>query len=255
MINNNFKNGFEIVKAEDFSKLNSLRKNIYLETKKIFNIPEKDPSIGFNNFHKYVKNLSATEINTKKVKLIKKISNKFDFGEIVFNSFEKIITKTLGPDILVQKTCNFVIQVPRDPNPSSIHRDAPFNSAYEVVVWIPLVDCYKTKSMYILDKRSTDKSLKFLNKNKNNWKKFENYAKKLSINPSISFGQGLFFFSGLIHGSEINREKETRISLNVRFKNLFAPSGIKNQYQFFKPLRISNIAKMGAEVEAGEIFD
>ena len=55
--------------------------------------------------------------------------------------------------------------MPNDPNPSEIHRDAPLNSAYEIVAWVPLVDCYKSKAMYILDYPSTKKSLGFLKKN------------------------------------------------------------------------------------------
>ena len=58
------------------------------------------------------------------------------------------------------------------------HRDAPLNSSYEIVIWIPLVDCYKTKSMYILNFDKTNRALNFLKKNKMKWSKFEQYAKK-----------------------------------------------------------------------------
>ena len=84
------------------------------------------------------------------------------------------------------------------------------------------VDCYRSKAMYILDFPSTKKSLEFLRKNTENWDKFEVYSKKLRSNPKVKFGQGLFFSSCLIHGSDINREKETRVSLNIRFKSLFS---------------------------------
>ena len=50
----------------------------------------------------------------------------------------------------------------------------------------------------------------------------------------------------------INKEKETRISLNVRFKNLFSPTGLKNQLQYYRPLNISNITKFGAEIDSKE---
>ena len=40
-----------------------------------------------------------------------------------------------------------------------------------------------------------------------------------------------------------------------RFKNLFTPSGMKNQLQFFKSLKISDLARMGAELEAKEYFE
>jgi sporadic carbohydrate cluster 2OG-Fe(II) oxygenase len=181
-------------------------------------------------------------------------TKKINFGEVVFKAFEEFLVNNLGPDILVQKNCNIVIQMPNDPNPSEIHRDAPLNSAYEIVAWVPLVDCYKSKAMYILDYPSTKKSLGFLKKNTRDWKKFENYSKKLKSNPQVKFGQGLFFSSCLIHGSDINKEKETRISLNIRFKSLFSPAGKKNQLQFFKSLKLSNISSIGIDFESGNLF-
>ena len=164
---------------------------------------------------------------------------------------DKIIN-LFGQDILIQKNISLVIQIPKNQNPSEIHRDAPLNSSYEVVVWIPLVDCYKTKSMYILDFEKTNKALNFLSKNKSNWKKFEDYSKKLSKNPKVDYGEVLVFHAGLLHGSNINKENGTRVSLNVRFKNLFSPTGLKNQLQYYRPLNISNITKFGAKIDSKE---
>ena len=109
--------------------------------------------------------------------------------------------------------------------------------------------------MYILDYTSTKNSLEFLKKNNRDWKKFENFSKKLKSNPQVKFGQGLFFSSCLIHGSDINKEKETRISLNIRFKSLFSPAGKKNQLHYFKSLKLSNISSIGVDFESGNLFD
>ena len=249
------KKGFKIHKTNNIKLLDELRNEIYLHIKKIFNIRENNPTKGLNNFHKLINKLNDGELNEKRVKLINAITNECNAGYKIFKIFEKQLINYLGPDILVQKSCNLVLQKPGDGNPSEIHRDAPLNSPYEIVLWLPLVDCYKSKSMYILDIESTKDALKFLGKNKNNWDKFEKYAKNLSSNPSIKYGNALFFFTGLIHGSEINNEKETRVSLNIRYKNLFTPSGMKNQLQFFKSLQISDLALMGAELEAEEYFE
>ena len=56
--------------------------------------------------------------------------------------------------------------------------------------------------MYILDFNQTNKALKFLEKIKKNWSKFEQYAKKNSKNPKVDYGNGLFFHAGLFHGFE-----------------------------------------------------
>ena len=250
-----FHKGYEVNKAKNTKLLIELRKNIYLEMRKIFKLKEINPEKGLNNFHKIVGKLSNKDLNLKRKKLIANVTKKINFGEIIFKTFEEFLISNLGPDILVQKNCNIVIQMPHDPNPSEIHRDAPLNSAYEIVAWVPLVDCYKTKAMYILDYPSTKKSLKFLKDNSKDWKKFENYSKYLRSNPQVKFGQGLFFSSCLIHGSDINIEKETRISLNIRFKSLFSPAGKKNQLQYFKSLKLSNISNIGIDFESGNLFD
>ena len=64
---------------------------------------------------------------------------------------------------------NLVIQKPDDVNQVTLHRDAPPNSPYEIVVWVPLTKVFKTKNMYILEKKETIKllnNLRVLKKNK-----------------------------------------------------------------------------------------
>ena len=52
----------------------------------------------------------------------------------------------------MQNKVNLSIQYPNDSSSLlETHADTwSGDSPYEVVVWLPLVDCYKTKSMYIL---------------------------------------------------------------------------------------------------------
>jgi len=115
------------------------------------------------------------------------------------------------------------------------------------------VNCFGTKSMYILDVGATERALDRLVANPADWTGFENFAKSLAVRPPVAFGQALIFHTGCLHGSDINTERETRVSLNVRYKNLFAPSGLKNQLQFFDPLRISEVARLGSLLEAREL--
>jgi sporadic carbohydrate cluster 2OG-Fe(II) oxygenase len=253
MTKNLLEKGFDVILPDDVSWLEKLRSDIYCITKSVFNLEENDPESGFNNFHKSISHLSSGEINNLRIKLINQITANCDSSELVYKAFEQKIGHLLGPDILAQKTCNIVIQPPGDPNPSEIHRDAPLNSPYEVVIWVPLVDCYATKTMYILDERATDQAFLYLEKNKSDWTGFENYAKSMSVSPRVPFGTALFFHTGLLHGSEINQESETRVSLNLRYKNIFSPSGLKNQLQFFKLLRSSAFSQMGARLEEREL--
>ena len=60
--------------------------------------------------------------------------------------------------------------------------------------------------------------------------------------------------TSLLHGSGINTEKTTRFSINTRYKNTFAPSGLKNQLQFFKKIRETNLVKYGSLIEIEELL-
>ena len=120
-------------------------------------------------------------------------------------------------------------------------------------MWVPLVDCYSTKSMFLMDYENTKKNLENLKSN-NNWEEFETNVQKNSPRLNLKFGQALIFMTSLLHGSEINKEQTTRFSLNTRFKNIFAPTGLKNQLQFFKKIKESDLVKYGSQVEFEELI-
>ena len=113
------------------------------------------------------------------LQLIKKISSNIKLVDLIYNSFSKDIDSMLGADLLVQRTINLVIQTPNDKNPTIPHRDAPPNSYFEIVIWIPLVDCGDTKSMYTIDISSTKTALEQLEKNPENWESFLNSREKI----------------------------------------------------------------------------
>ena len=60
-----------------------------------------------------------------------------------------------------------MIQKPGDVNQVTLHRDSPPNSPYEIVVWVPLTRVFKTKNMYILEKKESIKLVNNLRDLKN----------------------------------------------------------------------------------------
>ena len=239
--------GWEIVDSSSKENLNYLRENTYNIIREEFNINEKNPEIGLNNFHNIVKDLSDTELNQKKVNVIQKISSNKLLVDLIFNSFSSYIEYLLGKDLLVQKTINLVIQTPKDLNPTIPHRDAPPNSYFELVLWIPLVDCKNTKSMYTVDIVQTNLALNKLAKNPEDWNSFLKSFNGKKNYPDIKFGQALFFLPYIYHGSDVNLTNETRFSLNIRFKGLFSPSGKKFPLHFFRLFKISKFTKLALE--------
>ena len=52
----------------------------------------------------------------------------------------------------------------------------------------------------------------------------------------VSYGEVLIFNQALPHGNRINKESETRWSMNCRFKGLFTPYKDKKIGEFFEPI-------------------
>ena len=83
--------------------------------------------------------------------------------------------------------------------------------------------------MYILPPTKYHKlKTLFGNKKMNSTEKIFNKIKKDVKWIKINYGQVLIFNQCLPHGNIVNREKETRWSLNCRFKGVFTPYNDKN---------------------------
>ena len=70
----------------------------------------------------------------------------------------------------------------------------------------------------------------------------------------VPFGSALIFWSGLFHGSIVNKEGESRLSLNIRYKNLFSPAGMKDQLRYFNILQTSQLIDLGLDFQYREQF-
>jgi ectoine hydroxylase-related dioxygenase (phytanoyl-CoA dioxygenase family) len=68
----------------------------------------------------------------------------------------------------------------------------------------------------------------------------------------VPYGSALLFWPGLFHGSLMNRESDSRLSLNIRFKHLFAPLGIKDPFRYFTVLHTSPLTRLGLAFERDE---
>ena len=102
----------------------------------------------------------------------------------------------------------------------------------------------------------------------NHYKKVENNFKKYSNKSStelfnkikknldwidIKFGEILVFNQALPHGNIINKEKETRWSMNCRFKSVFSPYGDKKIGEFFEPITLRAASEIGIRYKLPEI--
>ena len=239
-------NGFQIIDIKKIESIIKIRKRILKIT--LFELKKNKINYKFENenfFFNYFHNIKIEDSLLNKIRI--NIINKINKDQLLIEKFYKIffkeISSLLGNDIIGQKNINLVIQKPMDRSIAPIHRDSPPNSPYEIVFWLPLVDCYGTKSISFLNKKFTKKVEKILLDKRCSYTFFENFFKKKSKSIKCQFGQVVIFQTPVFHYIPINHEKETRFSLNFRFKNLNTKYGSKTFPEYFKTIKISNKTK------------
>ena len=145
------KNGYVIVPGNR-ELLNKIRKIIFnniRNNKKIKNKSDNEENITkiFNNFHNYI---SLKELNSLRFNIYKKINVGNVFSEIYYKLAKDYLDDLVGNELAMQKKINLSIQMPNDKDSLlDLHSDIyAGESPFQVVVWIPLVDAYDTKSMF-----------------------------------------------------------------------------------------------------------
>lgn len=248
------KNGFVIVPGNKVL-LEKLRKIIFLcvkSNKKINlkNYKEENISKIFNNFHRIVK---LKDLNSLRFNIYNKINLDRKFSEYFYKISKDYLDKLVGNELSMQKKINLSIQMPNDKDSLlDLHSDIyAGESPFQVVVWIPLVDAYDTKSMFFTKPKYNKKmNEQLLNTDKFTTKEMYIKNKKYFKFLNIKFGDILIFSPLMLHGNTINKTKETRFSLNCRFKSLLSPYDVmvkshRNIPNFYRPLNIKPLTKIG----------
>ena len=155
-----FKNGYYIFNIDDIKKINYLRDTILKYSKNILKLKKLS-----NQSHK---NIKKSFLNKIRLKIINNINNDKKFEKNYYEISKNILSEIVGNEIAMQNEISLSIQMPRD-NSSllPLHADSwSGNSPFEVVIWIPLVNVYSTKSMFILKNEKLKKFNNMFSKNK-----------------------------------------------------------------------------------------
>ncbi|HSL73334.1 MAG TPA: sporadic carbohydrate cluster 2OG-Fe(II) oxygenase [Ilumatobacteraceae bacterium] len=236
------RDGFVIVDASDPASLDRLRDEIVGCVAEMLGISPDD--LGpLDELHRHV--APGEPAMRFRQRLTELLTQRHRVGRSVFDAFSEHLRPLVGNDVLAQRVPNLVVQPPQDPRPTELHRDAPANSPYEVVAWVPFVDCERTKSMYLLDRATTDELLDLHRRHPDEPVIVQEFLEHRSTLVEVRYGQALLFWSGLLHGSWTNDEDTTRLSMNLRFKSLFAPLGIKDPLRYFEVLETSPLTRLG----------
>lgn len=241
--------GYALVQAGDRAALDELRAGVYLEAHRL--VPGLDEPVDafFNRFHEAA--LAGTELNAVRIALVEALTGQLGVARRLFTAFREPLSMLVGADVAAQKTVNLVVQQPGDADQVPIHRDAPSNSHFEVILWVPLVDVYGTKTMFIVDRADSARGLAML-KDGASYEAFSAVMREQGVDVVVPYGSALLFAAGLVHGCKVNVESETRWSLNLRYKNLFSPYGAKGLAEFFDVLELSPLSRVAFAFERQE---
>lgn len=249
--------GYCIVEADDRAALDELRRDIRDVMYERIAVPPRTAAPGatleaavgadLDEVHRHLDTPEAAD--ALRLAVTPTIAGALAANRRIFGAFRGHLEALVGGDVLAQRVPNVVLQPPGHPTPTELHRDAPANSAYEIVVWLPLVDCHDTKSMYVLDRAATRDALALHRLRPQDRDGFAGLLDARAELVSVPYGSALLFWSALFHGSQVNRESATRVSLNTRYKHLFAPLGMKDPFRYFEILRTTQLTRLGLAFE------
>lgn len=203
------------------------------------------PEVILNQIHQKV---PVAELNTFRLKIIRGINAIEDFREMYFQVARPYLETLVGNELAMQLRINLSIQFPGDESSLlPVHADTwSGDSPFEVVVWLPLVDCYATKAMYILPpKASVDLSQEFVQRAGSSSEVLYQSIKNDVHWLEVRYGEVLVFDQTLPHGNRVNEESETRWSMNCRYKGVFTPYGDKKIGEFFEPITLRAASRTG----------
>lgn len=241
--------GHALFAADRMEPLDELRTKIFDKAKTLVPHKGEDAEDFFNRFHEY--GLTGGALNKFRMDLMSHCNRELKVSRLLYDAFKTSLSALIGPDVVAQKGTNLVVHPPGDREQTPTHRDAPISSHFEVIVWVPLVDVFGTKSMFLSDRAHSFKALEMMQAGRT-YKEFCDYIEAHSKNLDVPYGQACFFAGGIGHGCPVNVEKETRWSLNMRFKNVFSPYGLKGVNDYFELLTLSPLARVGFDFEKQE---
>ena len=193
--------------------------------------------------------VSVEELNDLRLAVFRGLAAEPWLRPAYYRLARRALGALVGNELAMQRRVNLSIQLPGDDSSLlPLHADSwSGDSPYEIVLWVPLVDCRGTQSMFLLPRPAQEKlfaeegavagagSVEAL------FRRVEGDVEFLEV----SFGEVLLFDQNLLHGNRVNGEARARWSLNCRFKGLFTPYADKKLGEFFEPITLRPMSRLG----------
>jgi sporadic carbohydrate cluster 2OG-Fe(II) oxygenase len=240
--------GYIISPVESLHQLNRIRdlaaytaaEYLHLET-------PANPDEFLNSIHQHVQ---GQHLNGLRLRVIQRINQAAWIRPAYFHLARRLLSHIAGSELAMQMRLNLSVQLPADEGSLlPIHADTwSGDSPFEVVLWVPLVDCYGTKAMFLLPPepaRALNDNFP-LDSSSSSEQLYANVESSLAW-IDIKYGEVLLFNQNLPHGNRVNTEKETRWSMNCRFKGVFTPYADKRLGEFFEPITLRPASRIGLD--------
>lgn len=202
--------------------------------------------------------VSPAKLNDLRLSVIKRLNAAEWARRAYFRIAQNAIESIVGNELAMQRNFALSIQLPDDdgsllPTHSDVWSEC---SPFETVLWTPFVDCFATKSMFILpladSVATTDRLADYRDGGVDGlFHAIEDRVLWLEV----PFGSYLLFNPALIHGNRVNRERTARWSINCRFKGLFTPYSDKRLGSFFEVFSMRPATRMALSYKLPEGFD
>lgn len=238
--------GFVTAPADDRAGLDRIQRRAAELAADYLRLPHtNDPRAMLDGIHARV---SPDQLNGLRMHVITGLNAEPWLRPTYFRLARSTIETIVGNELCMQRRINLSIQMPGDDSSLlATHSDVwSGDSPFEVVVWVPLVDVFKTKSMYLLpplvngemqDRMARLRSAEELYK----------AIKPHLVWIDIPYGHVMVFNQTLMHGNRVNEEPTTRWSMNCRFKSILSPYADKRFGEFFEPIVLRPATRIGMQ--------
>lgn len=240
--------GFVIRPVDDRDALDRMREEIVRMACGFLDVPfPKDLSEFLNHFEKIC---PVSKLNEVRLGTYRKMNAEPWFRPTYYHLAKSVIDRLVGNELAMQNRVNLSIQLPEDDSSLlPIHADAfGGETPYQVVEWLPLVDCFRTKSMFILPKPACERVYK-------DFAKYQGEGMDILFQDvkdevvwcEVPYGHVLVFSPNQLHGGVVNQEPETRWSMNCRLTGLFTPyrGAEKKLGSFYLPITTRPVTRIG----------
>jgi sporadic carbohydrate cluster 2OG-Fe(II) oxygenase len=197
--------------------------------------------------------ISPPQLNDLRLHLISGLMSTDWFRQAYYSTAQNLLETLIGNELAMQRNMGMSVLLPEDDSSIiHLHSDAWGSecSPFEVVLWVPFVDCYRTKSVFICPpEKDRDWRQKLSEFSEKGTDALFNAVEPDLIWPDVPYGRVLLFTPTVMHGGRVNKEATTRWSINVRFKGLFTPYAGKRLGEYFAPISVRGASRIGMQFE------